>query len=158
GMKVIIGGSALNRGLYEAAGKRGIRLSAAYGMSETCPLISAGYNNLEIEAGSEELQVTHKIRAGVPVPMVEARLMDAQGNFLPHDGETHGQLGRRAPWLTSGYFKEPEKSRELWLHGWMHTGDVASIDHTGSIEIRDRIKDVIKTGGEWLSSLELENL
>ena len=158
GMKIIIGGSALNRGLYEAAGKRGIRLSAAYGMSETCPLISAGYNNLEIEAGSEELQVTHKIRAGVPVPMVEARLMDAQGNFLPHDGETQGELVLRAPWLTQGYFKEPEKSSELWLHGWMHTGDVASIDHTGSIEIRDRIKDVIKTGGEWLSSLELENL
>ena len=158
GMKIIIGGSALTRGLYQAAGARGMRLSAAYGMSETCPLISAGYNNLQIEGGSEDEQITYKIKAGVPVPMVEARLMDEQGNFLPHDGETQGELVLRAPWLTQGYFKEPEKSAELWQHGWMHTGDVAAIDHTGSIEIRDRIKDVIKTGGEWLSSLELESL
>lgn len=158
GMKIIIGGSALTRGLYEAAGARGIRLSAAYGMSETCPLISAGYTNLQIEAAGEEEQITYKIKAGVPVPMVEARLMDEQGNFLPHDGHTQGELVLRAPWLTQGYFKEPEKSAELWQHGWMHTGDVAAIDHTGSIEIRDRIKDVIKTGGEWLSSLELESL
>src|SRR5690554_7249208 len=158
GMKIIIGGSALTRGLYEAAGARGIRLSAAYGMSETCPLISAGYTNLQIEAAGEEEQITYKIKAGVPVPMVEARLMDEQGNFLPHDGHTQGELVLRAPWLTQGYFKEPEKSAELWQHGWMHTGDVAAIDHTGSIEIRDRIKDVIKTGGEWLSSLQLEDL
>lgn len=158
GMKIIIGGSALTGGLYETAGARGIRLSGAYGMSETCPLISAGYNNLQIEAGSEQQQVAYKIKAGIPVPLVEARLMDEQGNFMPHDGQTQGELVLRAPWLTQGYFKEPEKSRELWAHGWMHTGDVATIDHTGSIDIRDRIKDVIKTGGEWLSSLELESL
>ena len=158
GVKIIIGGSALTRGLYEAAGARGIRLSGAYGMSETCPLISAGYNNLQIEAGSEDEQISYKIKAGVPVPLVEARLMDEQGHFLPHDGHTQGELVLRAPWLTQGYFKEPEKSQELWAHGWMHTGDVATIDHTGSIDIRDRIKDVIKTGGEWLSSLELESL
>lgn len=158
GMKMIIGGSALPRGLYETAGKAGVRLSAAYGMSETCPLISAGYINQEIEAADEQQQITYKIKAGVPVPLVEARLMDEEGNFLPHDGHTQGELVLRAPWLTQGYFKEPEKSAELWAHGWMHTGDVAAIDHTGSIEIRDRIKDVIKTGGEWLSSLELESL
>ena len=158
GMKVMIGGSALTRGLYDAAGAKGIKLAAGYGMSETCPLISTGYNNMQTEAGSEEEQITYKIQAGVPVPMVEARLMDDEGNFLPHDGQAQGELVLRAPWLTQGYFKEPEKSAELWLHGWMHTGDVAAIDHTGSIEIRDRIKDVIKTGGEWLSSLELESL
>lgn len=158
GVKMIIGGSALTRGLYEAAGARGIRLTAAYGMSETCPLISAAYNNLQLEAENESEQITYRIMAGVPVLLVDARLMDEQGHFLPHDGRTQGELVLRAPWLTQGYFKEPEKSQELWLHGWMHTGDVATIDHTGSIEIRDRIKDVIKTGGEWLSSLELESL
>ena len=158
GMKVIIGGSALPRGLFESAGKRGMRLSAAYGMSETCPLISAGYINLEVEAAGEQEQITYRIKAGIPVPLVEARLMDEQGNFLPHDGHTQGELVLRAPWLTQGYFKAPEKSAELWEHGWMHTGAVAAIDHTGSIEIRDRIKDVIKTGGEWLSSLDLESM
>lgn len=158
GMKMIIGGSALPRGLYKTALARGIHLSGAYGMSETCPLISNGYINLQNESADEEEQITHRIRAGIPVPLVEARLMDKEGNFLPHDGHTQGELVLRAPWLTQGYFREPEKSAELWEHGWMHTGDVATIDSVGGIDIRDRIKDVIKTGGEWLSSLDLESL
>lgn len=158
GMKIIIGGSALNRSLYDTAKARGMDLSAAYGMSETCPLMSSGYINLELEQGSEDEQATYKIKAGIPVPLAEARLMDPEGNFLAHDGKTQGELVLRSPWLTQGYYKEPEKSAELWAHGWMHTGDVASIDEMGFIDIRDRIKDVIKTGGEWISSLELEDL
>ena len=158
GMKIIIGGSALNRSLYDAAKAKGMKLSAAYGMSETCPLISSGYINLEVEQGSEDEQAAYSIKAGVPVPLAEARLMDPEGNFLEHDGKTQGELVLRSPWLTQGYYKEPEKSDELWAHGWMHTGDVASIDEMGFIDIRDRIKDVIKTGGEWISSLELEDL
>jgi len=69
-----------------------------------------------------------------------------------------GEVVVRAPWLTQGYSKEPEKGEELWANGWLHTGDVGSIDETGVLQIKDRIKDVIKTGGEWISSLELENL
>lgn len=158
GMKVIIGGSALNRSLYEAAKSKNMHLSAAYGMSETCPLISAGYVNLELEAGTEDERATYRIKAGVPVPMVQARIMAADGSFLAQDGKSQGELVLRAPWLTQAYYREPEKSQELWEHGWMHTGDVATIDEMGFIEIRDRIKDVIKTGGEWISSLELEDL
>lgn len=158
GLKVIIGGSALNRALYEAAKARGIQLTAAYGMSETCPLISCAHINDELKAGSEDERVTYRIKAGVPVPLVEAALMGADGQLLPIDGETQGELVLRAPWLTMGYFNEPQKSAELWEHGWLHTGDVATLDDFGFIDIRDRIKDVIKTGGEWLSSLELEDL
>ena len=158
GFKVIIGGSALNRALYEAAKARGIQLTAAYGMSETCPLISCAHINDELKAGSEDERVTYRIKAGVPVPLVEAALMGADGQLLPADGETQGELVLRAPWLTMGYFNEPQKSAELWEHGWLHTGDVATLDDFGFIDIRDRIKDVIKTGGEWLSSLELEDL
>ncbi|PYC28570.1 long-chain fatty acid--CoA ligase [Aquipseudomonas alcaligenes] len=158
GLKVIIGGSALNRALYEAAKARGIQLTAAYGMSETCPLISCAHINEELKAGSEDERVTYRIKAGVPVPLVEAALMGADGQLLPADGETQGELVLRAPWLTMGYFNEPQKSAELWEHGWLHTGDVATLDDFGFIDIRDRIKDVIKTGGEWLSSLELEDL
>lgn len=158
GLKVIIGGSALNRALYEAAKARGIQLTAAYGMSETCPLISCAHINEELKAGSEGERVTYRIKAGVPVPLVEAALMGADGQLLPADGETQGELVLRAPWLTMGYFNEPQKSAELWEHGWLHTGDVATLDDFGFIDIRDRIKDVIKTGGEWLSSLELEDL
>lgn len=158
GWKIIIGGSSLNRSLYQAALARGIQLTAAYGMSETCPLISAAHLNDELQAGSEDERVTYRIKAGVPVPLVEAAIVDGEGNFLPADGETQGELVLRAPWLTMGYFKEPEKSEELWQGGWLHTGDVATLDGMGYIDIRDRIKDVIKTGGEWISSLDLEDL
>lgn len=158
GWKLIIGGSALNRSLYEASKARGIQLTAAYGMSETCPLISCAHINEELLAGSEDERTTYRIKAGVPVPMVETAIMTADGRFLPHDGEAQGELVLRAPWLTQGYFRELQKGEELWEHGWLHTGDVATLDGMGFIDIRDRIKDVIKTGGEWVSSLELEDL
>lgn len=158
GWKVIIGGSALTRGLYEAAKAVGIQLNAAYGMSETCPLISAAHLSDELLAGSEDVCITQRIKAGVPVPLVEVSLMDADGRHLPLGTDAQGELVLRAPWLTQGYFREPEKSQELWEGGWLHTGDVAAVDEYSTIEIRDRIKDVIKTGGEWISSLELESL
>lgn len=158
GWKLIIGGSALNRGLYDAAKACGIQLTAAYGMSETCPLISGAYLNEELRAGSEDERSRYRIKAGVPVPLVEAAIMNEDGTFAPADGETQGELVLRAPWLTQGYFREPEKSEALWAGGWMHTGDVATLDDMGFIDIRDRLKDVIKTGGEWISSLDLEDL
>ncbi len=127
-------------------------------MSETCPLISCAHLNEELRAGNDDERITYRIKAGVPVPLVEAALVDGNGRFLATDGESQGELVLRAPWLTQGYFNEPQKSEELWEGGWMHTGDVATIDGMGVIDIRDRIKDVIKTGGEWISSLTLEDL
>ena len=82
--------------------------------------------------------------------------MAADGSFLPKDGTTQGELVLRAPWLTQAYFREPEKSQELWAGGWLHTGDVATISPAGTIEIRDRIKDVIKTGGESVHAAAVE--
>ena len=90
--------------------------------------------------------------------MVDLRIVDPEGRDVPHDGEAMGEVVVRAPWLTQGYAKESEKSEELWANGWLHTGDVGSIDENGVLQIKDRIKDVIKTGGEWISSLELESL
>ncbi|SEQ48436.1 fatty-acyl-CoA synthase [Pseudomonas sp. NFACC02] len=158
GWNIIIGGSSLNRSLYEAAKAKGIQLTAAYGMSETGPLVSVAHLNDELMAGSEDERTTYRIKAGAPGVLVEAAIIDGDGNFLPSDGETQGELVLRAPWLTEGYYREPEKGAELWAGGWLHTGDVATLDSMGGIDIRDRIKDVIKTGGEWVSSLELEDL
>ncbi|WP_397449774.1 fatty acid--CoA ligase [Pseudomonas sp. NA-150] len=158
GWKIIIGGSSLNRTLYETSKAKGIQLTAAYGMSETAPLISVAHLNEELLAGNEDERTTYRIKAGVPGVLVDAAIVDSEGNFLPADGESQGELVLRAPWLTQGYFREPEKGAELWAGGWLHTGDVATLDSMGVIDIRDRIKDVIKTGGEWLSSLELEDL
>ncbi|PHN21202.1 fatty acid--CoA ligase [Pseudomonas sp. ICMP 561] len=158
GWKIIIGGSSLNRTLYEAAKARGIQLTAAYGMSETGPLISVAHLNDELRAGSEDERITYRIKAGVPGVLVDAAIVDEDGNFLPADGETMGELVLRAPWLSEGYCREPQKGAEMWAGGWLHTGDVATLDSMGVIDIRDRIKDVIKTGGEWISSLALEDL
>ncbi len=84
--------------------------------------------------------------------------MDDAGNFLPHDGKSVGEIVGRGPWMTQGYFKDPENSEKLWRNGWLHTGDVGSIDDEYYLTISDRVKDVIKTGGEWVSSLDIENL
>src|SRR5690606_23208098 len=142
GWKIIIGGSALNRSLYEAARATGIQLTAAYGMSEPCPLISGAYLNDELRAGSEDERARYRIKAGVPVPLVEAAILKEDGSFAPADGETQGELVLRAPWLTQGYFREPEQSEALWERGWMHTGDVATLDDLGFIVNRVSLMDV----------------
>ncbi|HAI74858.1 MAG TPA: long-chain fatty acid--CoA ligase, partial [Microscillaceae bacterium] len=156
--KVIIGGSALNKALAKAALDLGIDVFAGYGMSETCPVMAMTYLNSERMKLSKDEQVEYRVKAGVIAPFVEIRLMDENGHFLPHDGKTVGEIVARSPWMTQGYFKEPEKSEELWKHNWLHTGDIASVTPDNFIQIADRAKDVIKTGGEWVSSLEVENI
>ena len=84
--------------------------------------------------------------------------MSSNGGFLPHDGISTGEVVVRSPWLTQGYFKEGKRSEELWEYGYLHTGDVGFIDKEGYLKITDRVKDVIKTGGEWVSSLEIEDI
>ncbi|WP_101674260.1 fatty acid--CoA ligase [Alloalcanivorax mobilis] len=156
--KVIIGGSALPKSLAKAALARGIDIYAGYGMSETCPFISVALLPPELEDADLETQAEYRSRTGRPAPMVEMRIVDADMNELPHDGKTQGELVLRAPWLTQGYLKDKDNSEALWKGGWMHTGDIGVIDGDGWLKITDRIKDVIKTGGEWVSSLDLESL
>ncbi|MBM7332189.1 MAG: fatty acid--CoA ligase [Alcanivorax sp.] len=158
GWKVIIGGSALPKPLAKAALARGIDIYAGYGMSETCPLISVALLTPELEKADAETQADYRSRTGRPVPMVQWRIVDTDMNDVPHDGKSQGELVLRAPWLTQGYLKDEDNSRELWRGGWMHTGDIGVIDGDGWLKITDRIKDVIKTGGEWVSSLDLEGL
>jgi fatty-acyl-CoA synthase len=158
GWKMLLGGSALTLGIASQASTRGIRVHSGYGMSETCPMICSTYLRAEELEESTQAQLPNRIKTGMPISMVDLKIVDASGNSVPHDGESLGEIVVRAPWLTQGYLKEPEKGAELWHNGWLHTGDLASIDPQGGVEIKDRIKDVIKTGGEWISSLELENL
>ena len=158
GWKLLLGGSALTQGLASAAADLGIEVYSAYGMSETCPLLTVSYLRDEDRVLPMAEQMSERTKTGTAVPMVDLRIVDPDGNPMPHDGESVGEIVVRTPWLTQSYLKEPEKGAELWEGGWLHTGDVASIDERGVVEIKDRIKDVIKTGGEWLSSLELENL
>jgi fatty-acyl-CoA synthase len=158
GWKVIIGGSALSRGLCEQALKHGINLYTGYGMSETCPVLSLAMIKPQLLEKDADEQVAIRCRTGLPIPNVQMKIVDMEGNVLPHDGNTAGEVVVRAPWLTQGYVKSPEKSEELWADGWLHTGDIGVIDPEGYLRITDRLKDVIKTGGEWISSLELEDI
>jgi len=159
GWKVVIGGARLPKGLALEATKLGIDVYAGYGMSETCPVLTLAVLKAFMEKEWErERQLDQAISTGFPVPLVYLKVVNAAGEEVAHDGKETGEIVVRAPWLTAGYYKEPEKSEELWAGGWMHTGDVAYVDEYGYVQIVDRLKDVIKSGGEWIVSLELENL
>lgn len=156
GWKMTIGGSALTPALCAEGRSRGMSLASGYGMSETGPTIAIARRR---DGDCDEAtRIASLTVSGVPVPLVSARIVDDNMRDLPADGRTQGELVLRAPWLTPCYTGSREASDALWRGGWLHTQDIATIDPDGTIIIRDRIKDVIKTGGEWLSSLTLERL
>jgi fatty-acyl-CoA synthase len=156
--KVVIGGSALPLALARAAVEHGVDIIAGYGMSETCPLLTLAHLRPHMLAWDAERQLSFRCKTGRPIPFVQLRIVDANMKDVPRDGVSQGEIVVRTPWLTQGYFGEPQRSEELWHGGWLHTGDVATIDGEGYVKIVDRIKDVVKTGGEWVSSLEIEDL
>ncbi|MCL1980942.1 MAG: fatty acid--CoA ligase [Proteobacteria bacterium] len=155
GWKVMVGGSALTKTMCQKLLSHGIDIFTAYGMSETCPVLTTAH--IDRDDLSQEDETTMRCKAGRPIPLVRLHLMDEQMNEVAHDGEQVAELVVRAPWLTQGYLKDQRNSENLWRGGYLHTGDVANIDEQGRVNITDRIKDVIKSGGEWLSSLELED-
>ena len=152
--KVLIGGSALPEGLANQARQKGIEIHAAYGLSETCPFLT----HADMVASQVSDDVTIRTAAGRPSPLVEVRVVDPDMREIPHDGHSTGEVVARAPWLTAGYVGNDQASAELWRGGWLHTGDVGHMSRDGTLRITDRLKDVIKSGGEWVSSLALENL
>ncbi|MDP2337380.1 MAG: fatty acid--CoA ligase [Bacteroidota bacterium] len=155
---VVIGGAALPKTLAIEALKRGIDVCMGYGMSETCPFVSISQlTEKELELSIEE-QAQLRCRTGLPIGMVQIRVIDDEGSDVLNDDKTPGEIVVRAPFLTQGYLKDHVHSEKLWEGGWLHTHDVACIDQNGSIRITDRTKDVIKVGGEWLSSLEIEDV
>ena len=159
GWKVVIGGARLPKGLAMAATKLGIKVYAGYGLSETCPVLTLAHLKPFMEnEWDEEKQLDWAIKTGFVAPLVKLRVVTPDGREVARDSRETGEIVVRAPWCTPGYYKDPERSEELWAGGWMHTGDVAHVDEYGYIQIVDRLKDLIKSGGEWIVSLELENL
>lgn len=158
GWKVIIGGAALPKPLAKTAFERGIDIFAGYGMSETGPVISF------VRLGEKELnlpldeELAERTRTGTSAGLTYIRIIDSNGKEVPNDDRASGEIVLRAPWLTQGYFKDRSNSEKLWEGGWLHTQDVAVRNGRGSVRITDRLKDVIKVGGEWLSSLEIEDI
>ncbi|WP_411851037.1 fatty acid--CoA ligase [Stenotrophomonas sp. LGBM10] len=155
--KVVIGGAALPRALAQQALARGIDIFGGYGMSETCPLLTLAQIDPHSLADADE-ELSLRTKAGIPVPLVDLRIVDEQLHDVAHDGIATGEVVVRAPWLTEGYLHNPDASAALWAGGYLHTGDIGNIDAGGYLRVSDRIKDVIKTGGEWISSLALEDI
>jgi fatty-acyl-CoA synthase len=158
GWKMLIGGAILPQALAREALELGLDIYAGYGMSETCPILTLSGLMPKMNSWAFERQVEMRCKAGRPLPLTQLRIVDGEMNDLPHDGKTSGELVARAPWLTQGYLKDPKGSEKLWAGGWLHTGDVATIDADGYVKITDRLKDMIRSGCEWISSLQLEDL
>jgi fatty-acyl-CoA synthase len=150
------GGSAVPESLLQRFDEIGIDVIQAWGMTETSPLATISKPRSTMRHLSPEQRRALRARQGPPVPGVELRVVDDAGNPLPWDGVSVGELQVRGPWITAGYF-EDERSADAFHDGWFRTGDVVNIDPHGFVQITDRAKDVIKSGGEWISSVELEN-
>jgi fatty-acyl-CoA synthase len=152
---IICGGSAVPRSLMERFEERyGVRIVQAWGMTETSPLAAVAHPPAGVEIGGAG-EMDWRSKTGRPVGGVELRIVDDLGNPLPWDGESVGEIEVRGPWITGAYHRDdtPEKFDD----GWLRTGDVACVDAKGFVQITDRAKDIIKSGGEWISSVELEN-
>ena len=158
GWKLIIGGASMSRALCIDAMSRGIDIFTGYGMSETCPILTIAQLTPEMLALSPEEQAVIRCKTGRSLPLVDLRVVDGGLNEQPRDNASAGEIVVRAPWLTQGYLKDHKASEKLWEGGWLHTGDVAVRDGLGYVRITDRTKDIIKTAGEWVSSLELEDI
>jgi fatty-acyl-CoA synthase len=152
---IVCGGSAVPRMLIERfRDQYGVSILQGWGMTETSPLAAVSHPPASVEAGTTE-EIDWRARTGRVISGVELRIVDDVGNPLPWDDEAVGEIEVRGPWITADYFGDP--SPEKFDDGWLRTGDVGSVNALGYVQITDRAKDVIKSGGEWISSVELEN-
>ena len=153
---MIVGGSAAPRSMIKSFQERhGLSILHAWGMTETSPLGSIGILTSEIQKEDIEVRYDYRAKQGVPAAFVEIRGRNEDG-LIPWDGNTMGELEIRGPWVANAYYNTPEQDDKFTDDGWFRTGDIVTIDDKGYIEIKDRSKDVIKSGGEWISSVALE--
>jgi fatty-acyl-CoA synthase len=152
--RVLCGGSAVPRSLIEQFEERfGVQILQGWGMTETSPLAAVSLPPRHVEPGTVE-EMDWRARSGRVIAGVELRIVDDDGTALPWDGEAVGEIEVRGPWVTGSYYKDPDP--EKFDEGWLRTGDIASVTPNGFVQISDRAKDVIKSGGEWISSVDLE--
>ena len=153
---MFVGGSAVPRKMIVDYARHGVTIVQGWGMTETSPVASTATLPHDLADADEETQFDLKATAGLPLPLVELRVRVGDEE-LPWDGESMGELEVRGPWVASSYYDTPEQADRWTADGWFKTGDIVSIHPRGYIQIKDRSKDVIKSGGEWISSVELEN-
>ncbi|ELY47912.1 long-chain fatty acid--CoA ligase [Natronorubrum bangense] len=154
---VIVGGSAAPKSMIEWFDDQGVEVLHAWGMTEMSPIGSVSHLKADLQDADYDTQVEKRSKQGLMVPGLEFKVIDENGEEIAWDGEEFGELWIRGPWVTKEYFKRPEANETDFEDGWLKTGDVVTVDEHGYIKIVDREKDVIKSGGEWISSVELEN-
>jgi fatty-acyl-CoA synthase len=155
---ILIGGAAAPRSLIAGFEERyGVSVISSWGMTETAPMATVSFVTEELAGLSAEQQYNQRARPGFAAPFVELRARDADGALVAWDGRTLGELEVRGPWVISGYYNSPEAADRLTDDGWLRTGDIVTIDARGWIDLQDRSKDLVKSGGEWISSVALEN-
>jgi fatty-acyl-CoA synthase len=156
---LLCGGSAVPRALMEAYHRHGVWITHAWGMTETSPIASLSHVKANLRPVTEEQELELRLTQGLPYPMVDTRIVEpGTTTELPWDGETSGELQVRGPWIARDYYRlEGSPDSPSTPDGWLRTGDVAAIDPEGYIRLVDRTKDLVKSGGEWISSVELEN-
>jgi acyl-CoA synthetase (AMP-forming)/AMP-acid ligase II len=154
--QLIIGGSAVPPSLYDDLAKRGISVVHAWGMTEMSPIGTVSRLHPALEHAPPEKQREALLKQGIFTPLVAWKLLDAEGKDVPHDGVARGELWVRGPAVTAGYFRQ-EGENPSFHDGYFHTGDICTMDELGYLQIVDRSKDLVKSGGEWISSVDLEN-
>ena len=155
---IVCGGSAVPQSLMETFDREyGVTITQLWGMTETTPLGTVSNLQADMLDWDKAAQYGKRIKQGVPVPGVEIMILGDDGNELPWDGESMGELCVRGPWVASAYYDNPESAGAFTDNGWFRTGDVALMDERGFMKIADRTKDLIKSGGEWISSVDMEN-
>lgn len=153
---IISGGSASPKGLIQAYNEKlGVPYINAYGMTETSPLVSMSYLTSDMNDYTEDEQLNIRVSQGLTVSLIETEVVNENGP-VPWDGKTMGELRVRGPWIASEYYND-ERTNEAFRDGWLYTGDIAVYTKEGYIKLTDRTKDLIKSGGEWISSVDLEN-
>lgn len=156
---LVSGGAPLPRSLIERLDKLNIPVLHAYGMTETTPLsLACTIKSYMEEELTPEARYELSTRQGLLVPGLEMKIVGEGGREIAWDGKQVGELLLRGPWIAGEYYREPDKSRETFRDGWLHTGDIVNVDEEGFVLIVDRAKDLIKSGGEWISSVDLENI
>src|SRR5205085_6598454 len=135
----------------------GLTVVHGWGMTETSPVASVAALPGELSHVDDDSKFDFIAMQGIPLPFVELRVRDDEGHDVPWDAESMGELEIRGPWVAAGYYETPDQAERWTDDGWFRTGDIVSMHPRGFVQIKDRSKDVIKSGGEWISSVELEN-
>jgi fatty-acyl-CoA synthase len=156
GMRMVVGGAAVPEAMIRAFDKFGLRVTHGWGMTETSPVGTVNYLKRELDGASADEQYITRAKQGMPLPFFEVRAMGGEGE-APWDGATMGELQVRGPWVAARYHNLGQESDNWTADGWFRTGDIVTIDPAGYVKITDRIKDLVKSGGEWISSIDLEN-